>query len=148
VTQSQKSYDKNVCDSVVRLVSNILPNDGARGCWNSTSVRSEAATELVRKAREFAQSSYRLATEFLVESVGVRVTNTKDEAYFADAFNYLCAHLFAYAKMPKEAAEAIATSHVLPGSGGDALFHDAVPDAVALARLQDEAISRGVPALC
>jgi hypothetical protein len=111
------------------------------------NLRSEAAPELVRKARELAQSSNRLATEFLVESVGVRVTNTKDEAYFADAFNYLCAHLFAYAKMPKEAAEAIAASHVLPGAGGDALFHDAVADGVALTRAQDEAISRGVPAL-
>jgi hypothetical protein len=108
---------------------------------------SEAATELVKKARELARSSNRLAVEFLVNSIGVLVTSTRNEAYFADALNYLCAHIFAHANMPKEAAEAIAASHVLPGSGGDALFHDAVAEGVALARAQDEAISRGAPAV-
>ena len=111
------------------------------------NLRSEAAPELVRKAQELAQSCNRLAAEFLVGSIGVRVSETRNEAYLQDAVNYLCAQLSACAEMPRQAAEYIAASHVLPGSGGDALFHDAVANGVALARAQDEAIARGVPAL-
>ena len=112
------------------------------------NVRSrEDAPALVRKARELARCSNRLATEYLVERIGVRVSHTRNEAYFADALNYLCAQLCAFAHMPKEAAEYIAASRVMPGSGGEALFHDAVVNGLTLARAQDEAIAREMPAL-
>jgi hypothetical protein len=107
----------------------------------------ELVTGLVKEARQLAGSSNRLAVEFLVNAIGVVVSHTRNEAYFAEALNYLCGQLFAHANMPKEAAEAIAASHVLPGSGGILLFHDAVAESIALARAQDEAISRGVPAI-
>src|SRR5215470_12659896 len=109
--------------------------------------KADAATELVKKARELAKSSNRLAVEFLVDTVGVAVTSTRNEAYFADALNYMCAHIFAHANMPKEAAAAMAAAQVLPGSGGDALFHDAVAEGVALAHAQDKAIAHGAPAI-
>jgi hypothetical protein len=105
------------------------------------------APALVRKARELARSSNRLATEFLVEHIGVRVTHTRNEAYFGEALNYLCAQLCARAQMPKQAAEYMAASHILPGSGGDALFHDAIVNGITLAHAQDEAIAREMPAL-
>lgn len=108
---------------------------------------AEVAAGLVKEAQKLAGSSNRLAVEFLVDSIGVIVSQTRNEAYLADALNYMCAQLFAHANMPEEAAKAIAASHLLPGSGGDALFHDAVAESLALARAQDEAISRGVPAL-
>ncbi len=105
------------------------------------------ATELVGKARALAGSSNRRAVEFLVDAIGVRVSDTKNESYLADALNYLCAQLFAHSGMPAEAAAAAAASNVLPWPGGDTLFADAVAEGVALARAQDEAISRGAPAI-
>jgi len=101
--------------------------------------------DLIKRARELARSSNRLAVEFLIERIGVRVTRTRDESYLAEALHYLCGNLFAHANMPIEAGEAIAASNVLPHSGGDALFYDAVTEGVALARAQDEAINGGVP---
>ena len=95
------------------------------------------ATELVRKARALAGSSNRRAVEFLVDAIGVRVSDTKNDSYLADALNYLCAQLFAHAGMAGEAAAAAAASNVLPGPGGDALFADAAAEGVALARAQD-----------
>ncbi len=89
----------------------------------------------------------RASVEFLVKEIGVRITVTRNDPYFAEAFNYLCGHLFAYANMPSEAAQAIAASNVLPYSGGDALFHDAVAESIAFAHAQEDAIGRGVPAV-
>jgi hypothetical protein len=108
---------------------------------------NEAAIALIERARELAVSSNRAAVEFLVAAIGVRVTNTRNESYFADTLNYLQAHVFAHHNMPQQAAEAMAASHVLPGSGGDALFDEAVAESLALARAQDEAIARGAPAV-
>lgn len=101
---------------------------------------------LVKSAHELAKSSNRLAVEFLLKSIGTRLAD-RDEAYFSEALNYLCGIMLAHANKPIEAAEAIAASNVMPHSGGDALFHDAVADGVALARAQDEAIARGIPAI-
>ena len=105
-----------------------------------------------RQRTEFAKlacglPANRASVEFLVKEIGVRITVTKNDPYFAEAFNYLCGHLFAYANMPSEAAQAIAASNVLPYSGGDALFHDAVAESIAFAHAQEDAIGRGVPAV-
>jgi hypothetical protein len=105
------------------------------------------ATRLAHEARVLSLSSNRRAVDFLVQSVGVVAEQTKNEDYFQDALNYLCGLLYAHANMPIEAADAIAASNVLPGSGGDPLFHDAVAESVALAHAQDAAISRGAPAV-
>jgi hypothetical protein len=105
------------------------------------------ATSVVRKARGLANSSNRLAVDYLIGEIGVIASHTRNESYFADALNYICGQLFAHASMPREAAEAIAASQVLPGSGGAPLFHDAVAESLTLAHAQDEAISRGVPAV-
>ena len=107
----------------------------------------EAATKLIEKARELAQSSNQQAVSFLVNSIGVYVTPPRDEGYFAEALNYLCGRLFASANKPQEAASAIAASHLMPNSGGDLLFQDAAVQGIALEQAQDAAISRGVPAV-
>jgi len=108
-----------------------------------TLVDDQAA--LVVRAREIARSSNRLAVEFLLKRIGTRVPATKDEAYFGEALNYLCGIVYGHAGMASEAADAIAASNVLPHSGGDMLFHDAVAAGVEAASKQDEAIARGVP---
>lgn len=109
------------------------------------SIEQTQRVEFAKMARRLPGN--RASVEFIVKHIGVRVTTTRNDSYFVDAFNYLCAHLFARANMPNEAAEAIAASKVLPYSGGDVLFHDAVADSIALAHAQDEAIKRGALAI-
>jgi hypothetical protein len=109
------------------------------------SIEQTQRVEFAKMARRLPGN--RASVEFIVKHIGVRVTTTRNDSYFVDAFNYLCAHLFARANMPNEAAEAIAASKVLPYSEGDVLFHDAVADSIALAHAQDEAIKRGAPAI-
>src|SRR5262245_7201853 len=105
------------------------------------SIDQTQRAEFAKMARGL--SGNRASVEFLVKQIGVRVTKTRNDSYFTDTVNYLCAHLFAHANMPNEAAQAIAASKVLPYSGGDALFHDAVAESITLAHAQDEAIRRG-----
>lgn len=105
-----------------------------------------------RQRAEFAKLAHglpgnRASAEFLVKQIGVRVAKTRNDSYFAEACKYLCGQLFAHANMPTEAAQAIAASNVLPFSGGDALFHDAVAESITLAHAQEHAIDRGVPAV-
>jgi hypothetical protein len=115
--------------------------------FQGQSDAAEVATDLVRKAREMAATSNRLAVDFLIKAIGITTSHTKNEAYFAEALQYLCGQLLAHADVPREAAAAIAASGVLPGSGGIPLFDDAVAESIALAHAQDEAISRSVPAV-
>ena len=115
--------------------------------YDFKSTYNSHSTDLIKRARELAESSNRLAVEFLVGQIGVRFIQTRNDSYFAEVLDYLCGNLFAYSNMPFEAAGAIAASNVLPHSGGDALFGDAVAEGIALARAQDEAIGRGVPAI-
>jgi len=113
--------------------------------FNFQSIDQRRRAEFAELAR--ALPGNRASVEFLVKHIGVRVTNTRNDSYFAEAHAYLCAHLFAHSDMPNEAAQAIAASNVLPFSGGDVLFHDAVAECIALAHAQDDAISRGAPSV-
>lgn len=113
--------------------------------FNFQSIDQRERTEFAKLA--FGLPGNRASVEFLVKQIGVRVTKTRNDSYFAEARNYLCGHLFAHANMPNEAAQAIAASNVLPFSGSDALFHDAVAESIALAHAQDDAITRGVPSV-
>jgi hypothetical protein len=113
--------------------------------FNFQSMDQRQRTELAKLARGLPGN--RASVEFIVKHIGVRVTNTRNDSYFAEAGNYLCAHLFAHADMPEEAAQAIAASNVLPFSGGDALCHDAVAESIGLAHMQDDAICRGAPSV-
>ncbi|HET7803285.1 MAG TPA: hypothetical protein VFL53_03515 [Pseudolabrys sp.] len=113
--------------------------------FNFQSIDEQQRTEFAKLARGLPGN--RASVEFLVNRIGVRVTKTRNDSYFAEARDYLCAHLFAHANMPNEAAQAIAASNVLPHSGGDALFSEAVAEGVAFAHAQDDAIKRGVPAV-
>jgi hypothetical protein len=101
---------------------------------------------IATRAAEIAQTSYRDATEYLINSIGVRPTRTKNEAYYAEAFAYLRGVTLAHANMPAESAEAIEASHVLPHGGGRFLFDEAVRQSLAIAAAQDDAIARRVPA--
>src|SRR5689334_1027371 len=103
--------------------------------------------ELIKKARELALSSNGSAVAFLIKQMGVRPSNTRNEAYYGEVLDYLCGNLFAHANMPAEAAAAIEASNVLPYAGGDVPYHDAARDGVAIGLAQDEAIERGAPAI-
>jgi hypothetical protein len=114
---------------------------------HTRSDRSEAAIELVGKARKLAALSNRRAVEFLINALDIVPSQIQTEAYFKEAFHYICAQIFAHADLPREAAEAIEASHVRPFSGGPLLYHDAVAQCLALSEAQEEAMARGVPAV-
>jgi hypothetical protein len=101
--------------------------------------------QIADTAKALAGRSNRDAVNFLMRTVGLCATRTRNDSYYADALHYSLALTRAYAHEPEAAAEHIARSGVLPFDGGDLIFSDANSRALDLAAKQEASLARRVP---
>jgi hypothetical protein len=112
------------------------------------SSRYDELSDLAELAEPIRQArGSRVATEFLLHGIGIRLNPLRNEAYYQEAFDYHLGLLLAHLGRPEQAVDHIERSHVLPGSGGDMAFSDHVAESLRLHELQSEAAARGMPSI-
>ena len=98
------------------------------------------AAETLRQSKES-----RLATDFLLQGIGLQTSPVHNESYFSEALDYYLAALYAHLEQPDRARAHLERVGVLPGAGGDPLFSDHVRELIELRRQMLAARERGVP---
>jgi hypothetical protein len=101
--------------------------------------------ELASHLREAKGS--RIANEFLLNGIGLRLNQSLDDNYYREALDYHLGLLFAHLRQPELAAEHIAHANVLPASGGDLVFSGQVEQSLRLYEHQSRAAARGIPSI-
>lgn len=89
----------------------------------------------------------RIADQFLLDGIGLRLNENLNESYHREAFDYHLGLLLAHLGQPERAVDHLARSGVLPSSGGDMLFESQVAESLLLHQHQSKAAARGVPSI-
>jgi hypothetical protein len=111
-------------------------------------VRYAELARLIEMA-ESVRKTYgnRLASDFLVNGIGLRANPGRDENWHSEALDYYLGQVCAHLGEVDRAAEYFERSHTLPHSGGNLMFSDQVPESLRLREQQMRAVSRGIPAI-
>ncbi len=115
--------------------------------FNDPTYEKPVPEKLIEEADIIADSDHRAAVEHFTNFIPLKLSTSRNDAYYANVYNYIKALIYARNVQPEEANIAMANSGMLPGSGGEKYFTDALEEGVAHALKQDAAIERGVPSI-
>jgi hypothetical protein len=89
----------------------------------------------------------RVANEFLLEGVGLKLNPNLNEVFYQEALDYHLGLLFAHLLRPQLASEHLARSHSLPTTGDDLMFTEQTEQSLRLQEHQLAAAARRMPSI-
>lgn len=102
-----------------------------------------ALAEIVGQVRD--THGNRIATELLLNGVGITPTPVRNEPYYGEMLDYQLGLLLANLGQAEAAADLIRRSGALPHSGGNWLFPDIIAEGLELRARAAAATARGLP---